>query len=331
MNINFKDNILNKKNATRDMSDSEFLQAVPEMAQQLSQIDFHYHYEEDDLKADWQKLKRFSTLNHYTASQQRAGMKLCEHFFPNFYDITNNQNEKFEDFWTAQKLEKILKWNRKSHSTPYLSELKRGVYFCYGLTKNTMYRPHLAKMICDYYKPKVVLDPCCGWGGRMLGTVASGARYIGFEPNTKTYANLLSLINFLGIQDSVTIYNEGAEYLNKYNIKADLVLTSPPYYDLEIYSQEKTQSIYSYNTYDSWRDNWLYDVIEKSLNTLTNQKISCWNVSPNMIADVQLIHEKNNFMYNSDFGLHSSARQANQNIAKNEKTVDATICYKLTD
>ena len=40
-----------------------------------------------------------------------------------------------------------MRWNRKSHSTPYLSEIKRGIYFNFGLPKSTMYRPQMAKMI----------------------------------------------------------------------------------------------------------------------------------------------------------------------------------------
>jgi hypothetical protein len=55
--------------------------------------------------------------------------------------------------------------------------------------------------------------------------------------------------------------------------------------------------------------------------------ISCWNVAPNMIADVEKIHADLGYGYDNAFGLHSSARQANQNIAHDKKTTDATICY----
>lgn len=136
-------------------------------------------------------------------------MKLCEHFFPNFFDILSPKREGFKTHWNEQDLQKVIKWNRKSHySTPYLSEMRRGVNFCYGLTKNTMYRPHLAKMIYDYYRPTWVLDPCCGWGGRMLGVVANGAKYYGFEPNKEIYNHLMELVDLLAIKNDVIIYNE---------------------------------------------------------------------------------------------------------------------------
>jgi len=146
-------------------------------------------------------------------------MKISEHFMENFYDIKDPKGRSFSNQWTAINLEKILTWNRKSHSTPYLSEIKRGVYFCTGMTKNTMYRPTLTKLICNKYaKCGYVLDPCCGWGGRMMGTVASGANYIGFEPNTKTYNNLLKIVSFLGIEHLVQIYNDVAENIHKYDV-----------------------------------------------------------------------------------------------------------------
>lgn len=326
--MNFEEEFLNKKNSTRNLTDEEFNNLLPEMAKQLSQIDYHFNYTENECRNAWKKLKEYHTKDHYTASQQRSGMVLCEQFFPNFYNIKNNQGETFKDFWTPESLQKIIKWNRSSHSTPYLSEFKRGVYFCYGLTKNTMYRPHLAKIINEYYNPNIVLDPCCGWGGRMLGTVAAGHKYIGFEPNTETYKHLIELSQFLNIENDVTIYCDGAENLDNYNIKANLILTSPPYYNKEIYCNEITQSITNYNNYEDWLNNWLKIVIEKSINCLSNNGVSCWNVSPEMQNDVEKIHNNLGFYYDSDFGLHSSARQANQNIAKNKKTIDATICYK---
>lgn len=309
------------------MSNEEFDNLLPWMAEELSKVDYHYYYDEDKLKKSWENLCNYSNSDHYTASQTRRGMELCEFFFPNFFDIKNSKGEGFTNYWNKNDLQKVIRWNRSSHSTPYLSEFRRGIYFCYGLTKNTMFRPHLAKMICDYYKPKIVLDPCCGWGGRMLGTVASKSFYIGFEPCKETFNNLNRLIDFLGIADSVKIYNEIAENIPNYDISADLILTSPPYYDLEIYSDEDTQSYKKYNSYKDWVNGWLDPVINNCLNKLNENGVSCWNVAPNMRDDINNIHFNAGYNYNSDFGLQSSARQANQNALKDKKTVDMTLCF----
>lgn len=326
--MDFQKDILNVKNATRMMTAEEFDEKLPWMAEELAKIDFHYKYTEEDLKRAWKNLKAFNSDSHYTASQQRRGMELCEYFFPNFFDIKGANGKGFKDYWNAKDLQKIIKWNKTSHTTPYLSEFRRGVYFCYGLTKNTMFRPHLAKMICDYYSPEIVFDPCCGWGGRMLGTVASGANYIGFEPCKETYHHLLELADFLGITDKVSIYNLPAEAIPAGEIKADLVLTSPPYYNQEVYSDEDTQSYVKFKNYKDWVDGWLNPIITKCCTIIGTNGVSCWNVSPKMREDVNNIHVSLGWKYDSDFGLNSSARPANQNALHDKKTKDMTICYK---
>lgn len=320
-------NFINKKNFLRNMSDEDFERALPSLSAELAKTDYHYHYDSDELLQDWQKLVNYHNDTFSTASQVRYGMKLCEHYFPNFFAIKNANGKSFEQFWNANDLQKVIRWNRKSHSTPYLSEFRRGIIFCYGLTKNTMYRPHLAKMICEHYKAKVVFDPCCGWGGRMLGTVAAGAHYIGCEPNKETYDNLLKLAHFLNIEKNITIYNCGAETLT-YDFDYDLMLTSPPYFNLEIYDDAPTQSENQYKTYDEWYCKWLEPII---YNTIEKAKVVCWNtanVGKMMLQDdIQRSLAAKGWQIDKEFQVTSSARQTNQNKEKNKKNSDLTICY----
>ena len=323
------DSIINHKNSTRSMSDEDFNSLLPLMSQALSQYDYVPRYSDDELRLDWDRLMGYTSDSCLTSSQVRYGMKLCEHFFPNFYKVQNAKGVSFADCWAPDKLTKVLTWNRKSHSTPYLSELRRGVYFCNGLVKSTMYRPHLAKTISDFYQADVVLDPCCGWGGRLLGTVASGAHYIGFEPNIETYTNLLRLVDFLGIADKVSIYNIGAENMDSVDFTCDLVLTSPPYFNTEVYSLETSQSIANKESYDQWSDEWLRPVVLKSLTHLRHGGVSCWNGDNKLLDLVGSIHAAAGWQKHKEFGIMSSARQTNQNAAKNKKTKNMTICWKM--
>jgi 16S rRNA G966 N2-methylase RsmD len=324
---------LNVRYSTRNLSDQEFEHKLEQLATELVDIDYKISYTEEILKKDWQSLKKFKTDKDSTSSTLRVGMKLCEHFFPNFYNIKNSKGESFASFWNKQNLIKILRWNRKSHSTPYLSEIKRGIYFCTGLTKNTMFRPHLAKTIVSSYSGETVLDPCAGWGGRMLGTVAAGKKYIAFEPNIETYNNLNKLAEFLDIKNEVEIYNVGSEYMNNYlTKKVDIILTSPPYFNLEIYADGKAQSENQYSSYEAWCDGWLKTVITTAISNLNDFGVSCWNVhnvgKMKMIEDVKNIHTKLGFSEQNIFSIGSSKRQAHQTEAKNEKNMDVTICYK---
>lgn len=324
---------LNIKNSVRNLSDVEFENILPTLASELEDVSFYYSYSDSDLLKDWNALIKWNARVDSMASTQRVGMKLCEHFFPNFFDIENKDGNSFKSLWKADKLEKVLRWNRKSHSTPYLSELRRGIYFNYKLAKSTMYRPQMAKMVVTNLGAKRVLDPCAGWGGRMLGSVAGGAEYVAFEPNTETYEGLLKLIKLLGIEDKVRIIKDSALEMDKYDIgEFDLILTSPPYFDLEVYSHEDTQSIKGCDTYSMWVFNFLKPLIELSISHMKQNGWSCWNVhnvgKMKMIDDVKVIHEG----YNNQkvFSVTSSKRQTNQTVSK-KKNADVTICYSKSD
>jgi 16S rRNA G966 N2-methylase RsmD len=324
-------NFLNKRNSIRELQDQEFENIIEQLALELSKVDYHITYNDVVLLNDWKKLKVWNTQENIINSTNRIGMKLCEHFFPNFYDIKNNRGESFSSLWNKNNLIKILRWNRKSHSTPYLSELKRGIYFCCGLTKNTMFRPQVAKMICDHYKPNAVFDPCAGWGGRLLGVVSSGAKYIAFEPNTKTFNNLQSMIKFLSIEDQVTLICDDALNMQKYELpKVDMILTSPPYFDLEIYSDEETQSHKNRSSYEDWSKHFLNEIIIQSNQLLNDGGVSCWNVGKvgkhNMFDCVEKYQNVLGLEKVTNFGVLSSKRQALQKN-ENNKSLDNTVCY----
>jgi 16S rRNA G966 N2-methylase RsmD len=328
-------NFLNIRNSLRNLTDEEFEELLPQLAVELENVSFYTEYSDIELKTDWIKLVGWNAHVDSIASTQRIGMKLCEQFFPNFYDIEDNKGNSFKSLWIAKNLEKVLRWNRKSHSTPYLSEIKRGIYFNFGLVKSTMYRPQVAKMVVTNLNGKKVFDPCAGWGGRLLGSVSSGAEYIAFEPNTETYEGLVQMVKFLGIEDKVTLYKDSALHMNEYNIyDVDVVLTSPPYFDLEVYSHEDTQSITGCTSYQMWIDKFLNPLVTGALATLKPTGWSCWNVhnvgKMKMIDDVANIHKE--YQTNKIFSVISSKRQSNQYTpTKNQKNNDVTICYSKND
>lgn len=323
------ENFLGVKNSTRNLSDDEFEKLLPILSSELESVSFYSSYSEKQLIDDWVKLQQWNSNVSSISSTNRIGMKLCEQFFPNFYDIKNKKGDSFKSLWHSDNLERVLRWNRKSHSTPYLSELKRGIYFNFKLAKSTMYRPQMAKMIVSNLNSKKVLDPCAGWGGRMLGVVSAGSHYTAFEPNTDTYNGLISLSKFLNIEDKVTIIKDSSLNMNKYNLdEFDLILTSPPYFDLEVYSDEESQSITGFNDYSDWFNNFLKPTIELSWKHLSENGWSCWNVhnigKMKMIDDVKELHSKFNKI--KVFAVTSSKRQVNT-TKSNNKNLDITMCY----
>lgn len=326
---------VNTRHSIRNLTDAQFESLLPQLALELEGMDYHTQYEHSVLKKDWIALRQWQSDTTILNSTSRIGMKLCEHFFPGFYEIENSKGKSFANLWARSNLEKVLRWNRKSHSTPYLSELKRGIYFCCGLTKNTMYRPQMMKLACMNYAPSVVFDPCAGWGGRMLGAVSYGAKYVAFEPNSKTFGSLNALVDFLGIRKSVTLICDDALNMDKYDLPhVDMVLTSPPYYDLEVYTHEATQSITGCRGYEEWSNGFLKPLVQKSLGRLGKNGeigVSCWNVGKvgkyHMGADIVKYHQECGYHVQGVLSLISSKRQPNQVKGKRMKSTDDTVVF----
>jgi len=342
---------LNNKNSFRNLTDIEFENILPTLAQELEDDGFIYHsYNLNELKKDWkslcdkqptdtivetalESLKTLESLSYQNIvipATNTLGMKIIRQFMPHFYNVKNYKGISVLSLWKKENLEKALIFNRKYHSTPYVSEIIRSLSFTNGLGKITIYRPLMAKTIVQYFQAQSILDVCTGWGGRMLGSSCakvcnnSNVQYTGIEPCLKTYQGLCNIRDTLSLQN-VELINETAEKalttILSEERKFDLALTSPPYYNLEIYSDESTQSL-QYGNYDTWIKQFLEPVICEILKRV---KYSCWSVKNfktdkkyNLLTDVIMIHEKYGWiMLNITFSMKNSKRPGGCNINNN--------------
>jgi hypothetical protein len=177
-----------------------------------------------------------------------------------------------------------------------------------------------------------LFDPCAGWGGRLLGTVAAGWNYVACEPNKETFDNLTRLIEFLDVQDKVRIHNIPVEEFHFSSLTAvDVVLTSPPYFNLEVYTSENNQSYNKYSDYTKWRDCWLFPLIEQCLNW--KPRISAWNVMNmgklDLVNDVHQIHMDNGYLIKSTVGFQSPLN--NMRTLKNKDVTHIFVSKRPCD
>jgi|TARA_R110000822_G_scaffold108285_2_gene237761 hypothetical protein len=248
--------------------------------EELMKVDYHFNFSDKELIKDWKWLQKETVFK--TGSQYKPGMKLCQHFCRNFFDIETKNGKSFVNVWNDPIImDKVRLWGLEKMSALYVSWIRRAVYMASGMHNPSFYRPHLAKQIIlstDKIRG-TLFDPCAGWGGRMLGTVASGWDYIGCEPNKVTYDHLLEIVEFLDISEFVTIYNSPYEDLDLTTIgKVDVVLTSPPYFDMEYYDKNINQSYLKYTDYNDWLTQWYLPMISNSISILNDGGLSCYNV-----------------------------------------------------
>lgn len=159
--------------------------------------------------------------------------------------------------------------------------LRRSMYGI--ITGCNLFKPQLAKAIYDLFEPTKVLDMCSGWGDRLLGAMACETieEYQGFDPNTKLIPGYKNMIqSFEGVVKGTysieSIPFENSHLKNEYY---DLAFTSPPFFDVEVYTDEKTQSVElnpdlilnpsgSTLRLNLWIDTWLYPMMEKAWKAL---------------------------------------------------------------
>jgi tRNA1(Val) A37 N6-methylase TrmN6 len=97
-----------------------------------------------------------------------------------------------------------------------------------------------------------------GFGGRLLGCLTLKRQYVGIEPATAQMQGLRKMAKTLRdlTSTSVNLIEGCAEdvmpRLERRSV--DLIFSSPPYFNLERYSSQPTQSYQRYPTYDSWKD-----------------------------------------------------------------------------
>jgi len=177
---------------------------------------------------------------------------------------------------------------------------------CYRVTN---FPPLVARNLYDYYflpdvDNKRVLDFCSGYGGRFMGFYASKtcSEYVGIDPNSylsEPYKNLEAWItkNFNNPNKVVTFIKECAEDVDYSKLgKFDIIFTSPPYFNLEIYSDDKKQSCHRYPELSIWRDKFLFASINKVIPVLKNGGIIAINIKNSKKWDIDICEEMSEFI-----------------------------------
>jgi hypothetical protein len=121
----------------------------------------------------------------------------------------------------------------------------------------TTFMPAYAKALYEHFGAKSVLDPCAGWGDRLVGAASSSMveRYVCFDPNTTLRPGYAALMKLFG-HEVTRLSAQGLEFSNGFasytlpfeqgalllpDSSFDLVFTSPPFFDYEMYNPRNPQ------------------------------------------------------------------------------------------
>ena len=137
-------------------------------------------------------------------------------------------------------------------------------------------------LINEFSEGGKVLDPCAGWGGRLVGFLASdAAEYDGTDASPYQCEGDKALFDtFRDVtrgEKQVTITCAPFEKRNLRNAYFDMAITSPPYFDTEKYIGGE-QSRETSNSYEQWRENFYHVLIQKTFDALKDGGVFCLQV-----------------------------------------------------
>jgi hypothetical protein len=275
---------------------------------------------EEELDKDFQALCGFTAD---TNPRKFCGNKILYH-----YQMKNilacrrgNKGYKTLEEWFAdpelkEKLwQDAIKRNRRDKAA-YPSPTD--VYECHRINNGSIvfFKSSTAKYIYKKFNAKNVLDPTAGWGGRMLGAMSLGINYTGYDTNVnmkEAYAGIHS--HGFGVQRMIwKNCLEGDFTGNRDGEAFDLVLTSPPYGNMELYEHM-----------EAWKNDEAYftEFLVPLMNKLfkeTNCPI-CINVSP------KIYHKLTSSLNNYGIRACDEEIDLRQQMGKQYKTKSQDLIY----
>jgi hypothetical protein len=194
--------------------------------------------------------------------------EICRYFCRSFYGASEVKSKTMLEVFNNDALLKRLIFNRLGGDWLLPDKKGNGVNESFNFTTKqiiqgmrsmrlvaatSMFKPDIAKYLCLKYSEvgDIVGDYSCGFGGRLLGAMSCGRKYIGTDP--LTVPELEKMADFFGFKDYQLIQSGSEDYRGEEN-SVDLYYSSPPYFSQEVYSQDTNQAYnkgddYFYNVY----------------------------------------------------------------------------------
>ena len=200
----------------------------------------------------------------------------------NFFEFIANIDEFKKKKFIANMLKYYEDVKNKNKTKNNYTVLKEVYNIC--ISAINIFRPLVAIEMYVKYKPTSILDFTCGWGGRLVGACALNIpNYIGIDINTnllKPYLEMKSFFNNISATN-VDIFFENALEFDYSKITYDMVLTSPPYYFLEKYSNNER-----YDSKNEMKNKFYIPLFSNTYKYLQEGGHYCLNINKEIYEDI---------------------------------------------
>jgi tRNA G10 N-methylase Trm11 len=208
---------------------------------------------------EWDSLLSFDPKEPYLWDGHGTNLATC--FHPHIFECRHPRKMSAIEFFSSDQafrrgIEKLLcLYGPEGANDSTIREICRNEA---ASSRINNFPPRVAKAIIKALlgnRRALVLDPCAGFSGRLLGVSSCGLSYHGIDLSPHTYEGLKRTADFVRSRDpsaQVRIINgDCLDVMPAMTEKFDLVLTSPPFLDMEQYKDVPFQTNYP-KWYDSF-------------------------------------------------------------------------------
>ena len=119
-------------------------------------------------------------------------------------------------------------------------------------------------------EPLNIHDPSSGFGSRQASVLLNGCNYYSTDVNAELHSKLKDAYAFMKkhhlTRGKCDLRLQGSEErIEEWKEKMDISFTSPPYFNLEIYSSDKAKSTKNYDNYSLWVEEYMRPTCENIL------------------------------------------------------------------
>jgi hypothetical protein len=206
------------------------------------------------------------TLSERLNTKGHVGIDFYTFWYNRKYFAKIGYIHKMLDYYRSRDIAEIRKWK-------YIFNL----YF----SSISIFRPVMAMEVYCKYTPKIaVLDPTMGWGGRLIGACALNLpKYIGIDSNKYLRESYRQMMDFVvdKTETKIEVFFQDALTIDYTQLKYDMVFTSPPYYNIEIY-RRTGKGTSDMDSKEKWNTEFYKPLFQKTWENMQTPGYYCLNI-----------------------------------------------------
>lgn len=273
-------------NYWRGLGDFEKKGVVDVLVSAYQKMDFPYPNDHDAIE-DFRRFNLWASNSGESTRPTRFGLDCCRRYVKSMAHANVKGCRSLYSIWHDEKLMRhCVEWQLSNETGRHTAKRFLDA-MCFHVGFRVVSNLHPSKVVqwmrkfANIKSGDIFLDPCAGWGGRMLAAHALGMKYVGIDANEKLVSELREMASELHLDAEIYHGDSSASGMIAGVMagrRAGVVFTSPPYFDKEKYSEDKEQSIELYQSRELWEVGFCQSMVKNAILDLEDGRFLILNI-----------------------------------------------------